>query len=41
MSNGLVNVFNFDGFQIRAIVHEGEPWFIASEVASALGVSKS
>ncbi len=36
----LVNVFNFDGYQIRTILQDGEPWFVASEVASALGYEK-
>jgi len=35
--NELVNVFNFDGYQVRAVVDNGEPWFVATEVASALG----
>lgn len=35
--NEILNVFNFDGYQIRTVVQDGEPWFVATEVASALG----
>lgn len=37
MYKDLVNVFNYDGLQIRIVIYEGEPWFVASEVAGALG----
>lgn len=35
--NEILNVFNFDGYQIRTMVRDNEPWFVATEVASALG----
>lgn len=31
------STFNFGGHPIRVIVREGEPWFVATDVCSALG----
>jgi len=31
------NIFNFEGSNIRTVVKDGEPWFVAKDVAEALG----
>ena len=31
------SVFNFGAHPIRIVMRDGEPWFVASDVASALG----
>lgn len=33
--------FNFMGTDVRVVVRDGEPWFVASDVCKALGISKS
>ena len=30
-------VFNFNSHEVRTILHDGEPWFVAMDVCSALG----
>ena len=35
MSN--LSVFKFEALEVRAVVIDGEPWFVASDVCSALG----
>jgi prophage antirepressor-like protein len=32
--------FNFDGFGVRVIEQDGEPWFVARDVAEVLGYAK-
>lgn len=32
--------FNFDGFGVRVIEQDGEPWFVAKDVAEVLGYSR-
>lgn len=34
-----VNPFNFEGFEVRVVLIEGEPWFSARDVAEGLGYS--
>lgn len=33
--------FDFDGSRVRVILRDGEPWFVAVDVATALGYEKS
>lgn len=37
MSNALQRVFEYEGKRIRTVVVDGEPWFVARDVAEALG----
>ena len=37
MSN--ITPFNFDALQVRAVLRDGEPWFVAADVCAALGVA--
>lgn len=37
--NGAVERFNFEGAEVRALVIESEPWWVAVDVCSALGLS--
>lgn len=32
-----LEVFNFDGAQVRTVLIDGEPWFVANDVARVLG----
>lgn len=34
-------LFESDGWSVRAIDHHGEPWFVAADVAKALGLSNT
>lgn len=34
-----VNMFNFEGFDVRVVLIDGEPWFSARDVAEGLGYS--
>nr|WP_313740524.1 Bro-N domain-containing protein [Pseudomonas sp.] len=34
-----VNLFNFEGFDVRVVIIDGEPWFSARDVAEGLGYS--
>lgn len=34
-----VNLFNFEGFDVRVVLVDGEPWFSARDVAEGLGYS--
>lgn len=34
-----VNLFNFEGFDVRVVLIDGEPWFSARDVAEGLGYS--
>lgn len=36
MDNG-TQVFQFDGAKVRVVVKDGEPWFVAKDVAEVLG----
>lgn len=38
MDNG-TQVFQFDGAKVRVVVKDGEPWFVATDVAKVLGYS--
>lgn len=33
----VVSVFNFKSNEVRTVIRDGEPWFVASDVAAALG----
>ncbi len=35
----IVNLFNFEGFDVRVVLIDGEPWFSARDVAEGLGYS--
>ena len=37
MSN--ITTFNFDALQVRAVLRDGEPWFVASDVCAVLEVA--
>lgn len=37
MSNALQRVFEYEGKRVRTVVVDGEPWFVARDVAEALG----
>lgn len=39
MNNNSVQPFEFDGSQVRTILIDDEPWFVASDVAKILGYS--
>lgn len=34
-------VFNFGDYQVRTVIKEGEPWFVAKDVCSVLEVSNT
>lgn len=34
-------IFNYEGLTVRTIERDGEPWFVANDVAEALGYSRS
>lgn len=34
-----VNLFNFEGFDVRVVIVDGEPWFSGKDVAEGLGYS--
>ena len=34
-------VFNFGDYQVRTVIKEGEPWFVAKDVCSVLEVSNN
>lgn len=36
-----VTPFRFDGAAVRVVVRKGEPWFVAKDVAEALGYSRT
>lgn len=36
-----MSTFNFRGFDLRCVEVEGEPWFGATDVCAALGISNS
>ena len=36
-----VQLFNFDGDQVRAVEIDGKPWFVAKDVATILGYSRT
>ena len=37
MSN--ITTFNFDALQVRAVLRDGEPWFVAADVCAALEIA--
>lgn len=37
--NELSRVFNYQGNQVRTVVKDGEPWFVAKDVCDILGIS--
>lgn len=39
MDNG-TQVFQFDGAKVRVVVKDGEPWFVAKDVAEVLGYAR-
>ncbi len=36
-----VTPFNFDGAEVRVVTVDGEPWFVAKDVADLLGYADS
>lgn len=36
---GLPTEFRFDESQVRAVMHDGEPWFIAKDVCDILDIA--
>lgn len=34
---GILQVFNFDGVDVRTKMIEGEPWFVGKDIATILG----
>ena len=36
----LQKVFEFKGCEVRTIIRDGEPWFVAKDVCEVLGISK-
>src|SRR5690349_17606840 len=40
MNNNL-SLFNFQGHNIRIIIRNSEPWFVARDVCEALGIANS
>jgi prophage antirepressor-like protein len=41
MTTTAPTIFNFRNSQVRVIVREGEPWFVATDVCAALGYKNS
>lgn len=39
--NPLQRVFNYQGQQVRTVVKDGEPWFVAKDVCDVLGIANS
>jgi anti-repressor protein len=39
MDNSMIP-FNFDGYDIRVVMTDGKPWFVATDVATALGYAR-
>ncbi|WP_170291946.1 BRO family protein [Heliobacterium mobile] len=37
----LQKVFNYEGNQVRTVMIDGQPWFVAKDVCEVLGISKS
>lgn len=35
------NVFKYEGNEVRTVIIEGEPWFVAKDVADILGFSET
>jgi prophage antirepressor-like protein len=35
------NVFHFDDHDVRTVIIDGEPWFVASDICSAIGLSNT
>ncbi|MBG9788513.1 BRO-N domain-containing protein [Brevibacillus laterosporus] len=36
--NQLQNIFNYQNQQVRVILKDGEPWFVAKDVCEVLGI---
>ncbi|WP_205803093.1 phage antirepressor KilAC domain-containing protein [Microbacterium oleivorans] len=36
-----LNVFDYDGAELRSVMIDGEPWFVLADVVSALGLARS
>lgn len=36
-----LDIFNYNDMQVRTVVEDGEPWFVAADVAKVLGYSSS
>lgn len=39
MSNNSLSIFQFQSFQIRVVLIDGEPWFVAADVCLILGLN--
>ena len=37
--NGAVERFSFEGAEVRTVIRDGEPWWVAADIAAALGLS--
>ncbi|AGR47478.1 prophage antirepressor [Brevibacillus phage Abouo] len=33
------NIFNYQNHQVRLIIQDGEPWFVAKDVCEVLGIT--
>jgi prophage antirepressor-like protein len=40
-NNGLMQAFDFEECAVRALVRDGQPWFVAADVSRVLGLSNS
>lgn len=40
MANHPINTFTFEGHEVRVVVKDGEPWWIAADVCAALEIDK-
>src|SRR5690349_15115365 len=38
-ANNILSFFIFQGRDIRVVIHDGEPWFVAKDVCEALGLA--
>jgi prophage antirepressor-like protein len=38
-ANNKLSLFDFQGHNIRVIIRDGEPWFVAKDVCEALGLA--
>lgn len=39
--NDITNVFNYGAHEVRTVINDGEPWFVAKDIAEVLGYSNT
>jgi len=39
--NNQLQIFNYNSKQVRTIIKDGEPWFVAADVCNILGIDTS